>query len=65
MSFDDSSRDGEERKDLTNFGLKTDIYAKKSQKVGSSSEPLITRGISGLTDIILCNYMGESFQDQS
>ena len=51
MSFDDSSRDGEERKDLTNFGLKTDIYAKKSQKVGNSSEPWITRGISGLTDI--------------
>ena len=63
MSFDDSSRDGEERKDLTNFGLKTDIYAKKSQKVGNSSEPLITRGI--LILYCTCNYMGESFQDQS
>ena len=33
MNFDDSSKDGEEKKDLTSFGLRTDIYAKKNQKV--------------------------------
>ena len=33
MNFDDSSKDAEERRDLTNFGLRTDIYAKKAQKV--------------------------------
>ena len=37
MNFDDNSRDGEERKDLSTFGLRTDIYAKKSQKVRTVS----------------------------
>ena len=35
ISFDES-KDGDERKELSNFGLRTDIYGKKSQKVRSS-----------------------------
>jgi len=29
----EESKDGEDKKDMSNFGLRTDIYGKKAQKV--------------------------------
>ncbi|KAL3836492.1 hypothetical protein ACJMK2_021921 [Sinanodonta woodiana] len=32
VSFDDKEKDGEEKRDSSNFGLRSDLYAKKAQK---------------------------------